>query len=697
MMARPAKADLLAAVHAEALAEYNRTWGAMEEVRKQCTEDRRFVGIAGAMWEGQWEAQFKNRPRLEFNFAQAAVNRIISEMRNNPVTVDFVPRDGSSADELADTCDMLYRADYEDSCGDEAVDNASEEAVSGGFGAFRLTTRLEDEYADGEEGERQRIRFEPIFDADTSVFFDMDAKRQDKSDAKHCWVVYSITREGFKAKYSDDPATWPKATDGVQFDWCTPNVVYVAEYYKVVEKRVPMVRFRMPDGSEQDFPADDVEEAALGEEGAEYDAIRMIELLGGVAVKQWKQRERRVHKYIMSGGGVLEDCGIIAGKHIPVVPIYGKRWFIDNVERCMGAVRLSKDALRLNNMQMSKLAETAALSATEKPIVHPEQVAGLEQFWKDDNIENYAYLPLHPLTDANGTPIPGGPVGYTKPPQVPPAMAAIIQLSDGYRKELLGSDNNGDEMVSNISAKSVEMIQTRVDMASFIYMSNRAKAIKRAGEIWLSMAQDVYVEDGRVMKGISLEGDAQAVKLNKPMIDAKTGKETFANDLSRAKLDVSVDVGPSFTSRRDAMVRTFTSLMQMTADPAKQSMLLSLAIMNMDGEGLTDVREYERKQLVGMGVLQPNEEERAAMDAAANEPQQPDPQAMYLMAEAQKAEAQTGLAVANTAKAEADTEAARAKTAQTLASIDTDRVKVAIEAAKTLGSAVAANSQPQGL
>ena len=43
------------------------------------------------------------------------------------------------------------------------------------------------------ESEYQRIRIEPIYDADSCVFFDLDAKRQDKADAKRCYVLTSQT------------------------------------------------------------------------------------------------------------------------------------------------------------------------------------------------------------------------------------------------------------------------------------------------------------------------------------------------------------------------------------------------------------------------------------------------------------------------------------------------------------------------
>lgn len=210
--------------------------------------------------------------------------------------------------------------------------------------------------------------------------------------------------------------------------------------------------------------------------------------------------------------------------------------------------------------------------------------------------------------------------------------------------------------------------------------------MKRAGEVWLSMASDVYVDDDRAMKSVGEMGDVSSVKMMKPMIDAETGEQVLANDLRKAKFDVTVDVGPSFTSRRAATVRAITGMMQLTSDPTDQKVLNALALMNMEGEGLTDVREFYRKQLVGLGVLQPNEEERKAMQEAAGQEQQPDPQTMYLAAETEKAKAQTIEAQARTVTAQANAEKAQADAIATLAGIETDKAKVAIDAFKAMSA-----------
>jgi len=406
----------------------------------------------------------------------------------------------------------------------------------------------------------------------------------------------------------------------------TPDIVYVAEYYRL-EMQSEIIRiFRHLDNSEvrhseKDFEEDEELEARL-------------KALGAMEVRQKKVKRRRVRKYILSGNAVLEDCGYIAGRHIPIVPVYGKRWFIDNVERCMGVVRLAKDAQRLKNMQVSKLGEIAALSSIEKPILFPEQVAGHQQIWTDDNIKNYPYLLINPVTDATGQQQNLPPVAYTKAPNIPPALAAVLQVTEMDIKEILGSQNEADKMVSNISGKAVEMIQQRLDMQSFIYMSNFAKAVKRAGEIWLGMAKEVYVEEGRTMKGMGEQGEVTSIELMKPMM--RDGEMETDNDLSEADFDVAVTVGPTSESRRAATVRAITGMLAITSDPETAKVLQAMAMMNMEGEGISDVRDYFRKQLVTLGVLKPTEEEAQQLAQMQQQAQQPTPEQQYLLSEAQK-------------------------------------------------------------
>ena len=681
-MARISRDQQLANLHAEALAEFDNIQTALRDERLQCLQDRRFYSLAGSQWEGPLWDQYANKPKFEVNKVHLAVIRIINEYRNNRITVDFTSKDGEERDDLADTCDGLYRADEQDSVADEAYDNAFEEAVGGGFGAWRLRTVYEDE--EDPDNDKQRIRIEPIFDADSSVFFDLEAKRQDKADAKRCFVITAMTREAYKDTWEDDPTSWPKIIHQYEFDWCTPDVVYVAEYYRVEEKAETVRIFRTIAGEEERYTQADFDKDETLEE--------TLEAVGTVEVRRKKFKTRRVHKYIMSGGKILEDAGYIAGKCIPIVPVYGKRWFVDNIERCMGHVRLAKDAQRLKNMQLSKLGEISALSSVEKPILTPEQVAGHQVMWAEDNLKDYPYLLINPITDQNGNQAVSGPVAYTRSPAIPPAMAALLQITEQDMQDILGNAQQADKMVSNISGKAVEMIQSRLDMQTFIYMSNFAKGMKRCGEIWLSMAREVYSEDGRKMKAITASGDVQAVELMKPMVDQETGEIILQNDLSSASFDVDVEVGPSSSSKRAATVRALTGMMAITSDPETSQVLQAMAMMNMEGEGISDVRDFFRKKLVRMGVVQPTEAE--AEELAAMLQGQQDPNAIFLQAAAEEAIAKAARARADTVKTVADAELSRARTVETLAKVDMDSQDHALNLAREIGGVVVDQAQP---
>ena len=662
----PKQTDALQKIHQEALLSFDRTYAPSRDERKQALEDRRFYSIPGAPWENQFGAQFKNKPKLEVNKIHLSVIRIINEYRNNRITVDFIPTDESGNDQMADACDGLYRADEHRSVADEAYDNAFEEAVGGGFGAYRLRAVYEDENDD--EDERQRIAFEPIFDADSSVFFDADAYRQDKSDAVECWVLIPMTRTRYIEKYDDNPTSWHKDIQEFEFDWATPDIVFLAEYYKVEETRVEIRVFRTMDGEEERYTEEDFENDETLED--------KLAGIGTQEVRQKKVTKKRVHKYLMSGSKIVEDCGYIAGRNIPIVPQYGKRWVVDSIERFMGHVRLAKDISRLKNMQISKLAEISSLSSVSKPILTPEQVAGHEDMWAEDSVKNYPYQLVNPTEDKDGVEQPLGPLQYTKPPEIPPALAALLQMTEQDMKDLLGSPETAEQIQPRVSGKAVELITNRLDMQTFIYISNAAKSRQRGGEIWISMASDIFVELGRKMKSRSPEGETSEIELMRPVQDPDSGETKYENDFRRAKIEVSVDVGPSFSSKRAATVTALTGVMGVTKDPETTQILGYMSMMNMEGENLSDVRAFYRKKLVRMGVLKPTEKELKELQVEQqNTP--PDPNALYLKAAALNEEAKALEAKAKTLKitkeaekTEAEIEKTRAETLETLSEID---------------------------
>ncbi|MFV1017203.1 portal protein, partial [Klebsiella pneumoniae] len=123
-----------------------------------------------------------------------------------------------------------------------------------------------------------------------------------------------------------------KTDDTTYFDWYTPDVAYIAEYYEVEEVKKRMIKFE----NKLNGDIKQIEKSELKAQIADLTA------LGYVEVSRRTIKDRKVHKYLMCGSQILEDYGYIAGKEIPIVIDYGQRWFVDNVERYMGHVRLAK-------------------------------------------------------------------------------------------------------------------------------------------------------------------------------------------------------------------------------------------------------------------------------------------------------------------------------------------------------------------
>lgn len=673
-MARKSKQEKLFDIHEEALREFELIQTALRDERMQCLQDRRFYSIAGAQWEGPLGNQFENKPKFEVNKIHLSVMRIINEYRNNRITVNFVSKDGNNSNELADICSSLYRADEQDSIAEEAYDNAFEEGVGGGFGAWRLRSEYEDE--EDEEDERQRIRIEPIFDADSSVFFDLNSKRQDKSDAKFAFIVSSMTYDAFKSEYGQDPAAWPKIVTQRQFDWLTPDIVYVAEYYKIEFTTETILTYEGLTGEEKRVSELELEEnPELGYE---------LESMGFREIKQRKLKKKKVHKYIMCGKCILEDCGYIAGKNIPIVPFYGKRWFIDNIERCMGHVRLAKDSQRLKNMQISKLGEISALSSVEKPIFTPEQISSHQVMWSEDNIKNYPYLLVDPITDGTGNVVSIGPASYTKAPDLPAALAALLQLTESDIQDVLGNQKMGERLIANVSDEAIGLVQGKLDMQTFIYISNMARSIKRSGEIWLSMAKEILVEEGRIMKGVGLQGEVTQIELIKPQYNQNEGRIEYLNDLSNSDFDIAVEVGPSSSSRKNAITKALTNILQIVQDPETIQVLVSMILMNLEGEGINDVRSYFRKKLVKLGVVKPTEEELLQLQEEAKmaSQQPPDAQTQFLQASAEEATSKSIKAKADTMLSLAKAEESKAKILEILSNVDIDQQNQILKAIK---------------
>jgi hypothetical protein len=663
------KQDRWAKVWEKATACFDRAYGPQQQIRLAALEDRRFAFVDGAQWSGGLGSQFENRPRFVVNKVQKAVRRIVSEYRANAMTVNFRSSDDDSRQDDLDALRIVYRSDEQYSGAQDVYVSAFEEAVAGGIGAWRLTNdydhRAETELDDDTP---QRIIFEPINDADISVFFDPNSRKLDKSDAMWCIVLNPISWDTYTDQYLGDaveletrPSSFKMVRSLKQFDWFTNDQVYVGEYYEVEKKVEEYSVWKEPhSGLEQKvyagIDADSREEAA--EQEAHWKSVGYIKARSG------KRNRKRVRKYFLDGCGVLKDCGYIAGSEIPIVVVFGIRQIIDGIERFQGAVRLAKDSQRLYNMQISTLADITAFTPREKPIFTPEQVAGHELHWANSVVSNTPYELINAITGSDGSQTVSGPVGFLKNPDVPPALAGLIQAMTADMLDVTGGDLAADNVNSNTSDALVSRVQAHQDMQVYIFIDNMSRALQRCGKIYLSMAADIYTEENRKFASNGEDGSPESTAINVPSLN-----DDGEPQMSRAftlGLDVFVDVGPAFNSRKDSTVNTLVKLLPAILDPQMQQLVVNTLVRNLDGEGMEDLAEYSRKQLVQAGVVKPTDEEQKELDAekqaAANAP--PDAQTVALTAQAKESDANATKAQAAAVQALSTAELNQAKAAQ---------------------------------
>lgn len=670
---------------------FDRAYSPQQDVREKCVEATRFARVPGGQWEGATAAgtklddQFEKYPKFEINKVATELNRIISEYRNNRITVKFRPGDREASEELANKLNGLFRADYEETDGGEACDNAFDDAATGGFGCFRLTSMLVNEYDPMDE--RQRIAIEPVYDPSRSVWFDPDAKKYDKSDALWAFCMYSLSPEKYESEYGKTP---PSSLDTTtitswEYDWFEPEVVYIAKYYEVRKESVDVISYQQPiTGEIATYDSDQIED--IEDELADA---------GFVEVARRSVKRRRVYVSVVDGENFLEKPRRIPGEHIPLIPVYGKRWFIDDIERVEGHIAKAMDPQRLYNLQVSMLADTASQDPGQIPIVGMEQIRGLEKHWEARNKKRPAFLPLREVKDKAGNIISGAtPAGYTQPAVMNQALAALLQQTSADIQEVTGGSQAMQQMPSNVAQETVNNLMNRADMASFIYLDNMAKSLKRAGEVWLSMAREVYGSD-REVRVVNEDGTDDIALMNAQVVDRQTGNLVALNDLSTGRYDVTVDVGPSYTARRDATVSVLTNVLStMLPNDPMRPVIQGIILDNTDGEGLDDFKEFNRKQLLISGAVKPRNEEEAKMVAQAQQAQQQQPTSDMVAAMAQdklanaeimKAENQRAEIQVKAFKAQTDAQVSAARVVEILASADSKQKEDIREALKLLG------------
>ena len=116
--------------------------------------------------------------------------------------------------------------------------------------------------------------------------------------------------------------------------------------------------------------------------------------------------------------------------------------------------------------------------------------------------------------------------------------------------------------------------------------------------------------------------------------------------------------------------------------------------MNIEGEGLSDIREFFRNRLLNAGAIKPSPEEQQQVEQAKQQAK-PDANTLYLQAAAQKAQADAQLSLAKIEQVKAQTDQASATAVEKLAGIQTAQRQTLLNELKTSHSMGMSQQQMQ--
>jgi hypothetical protein len=584
-------------------------------------------------WITHWSDTMLDETQLsyrgEFDILRKAGRAIISDLAINPVQVDFEPTDDDRED-AADLVDGLYRNDLRNNTSLEAFANADQEAVVCGMGAWVLYTAYETTRSGSNH---QIIKRRPIPEASNCVFFDPNAMLLDKSDSRYVSVLFAYSPDGYKDLVEDltgerpeniHPANFAQPEQSYTFPWLLGQgeKIYVSEFYhrKKVNKKI--LTLLSPFGDELILDQDSLSkvEDDLLDEG--------YMIVGEKSVERWQ-----VTKYIASGAEILSE-DIIAGEHIPVVPEYGDHQYVEGEEHYEGVTRLAKDPQRLRDFQLSYLADIASRSPREKPIFFQEQIAGFEDMYSLSGADNNFPYGLQNRLGSDGQPLPVGPIGMLPAPNIPPAMAAIIDLTRQAVEDVANPGIPQDIADPDISGKAVLALQARLDMQSMIYQEHRKHAHRRDGEIYASMASVVY-DVPRKVKLVLPDGTKKTEQIMETIVDQETGEIVTLRDLRNVEFDVYSEISSSYSSQKDQTLDRLEKMVAVIApgDPLRDILILKILKLQ-DGVDMEDIREYSNKKLLIMGIREPETpEEIKMMEAQSQQTQEPSAEMVLAQAE----------------------------------------------------------------
>jgi len=612
-------ADEIAQMAREAMED---AWTYDRDNRKEMVEDLKF--IAGFQWPDVAQRERKGRPMITINRSGQFLRQVSNPIRQNMPTIKVEPIDKGSDDNMMEIYNGLLRQIQYNSSASHVYANAVEHAVGCGIGWFRVLT----DYVD-DEGFDQELMIKRIVNP-LSVFADPASTEPARDTMSYCLVSELIPRKAFERKYPgkitenlDAPSDQKMQTTTF---WQSGDNIRIAEFWRREETTGTLLMLQ--DGSMQDA-------STFTKRGMEYLREK------GMIVNDRTVKRHKVTMTLVSGAEQLEETYECPCKWIPVIPVIGAEIPLEKGTYRHGLIRFQREPQQLQNYWLSVLAEAMGQQAKTPWLVDANSVAPFKDHWDNVNKVPLPYLPYNAGKD-----VP--PPTRLPPPPLPQGYAELAAMFAEDMKAVTGvydaSLGNRSNETSGIAINARKM---QGDQATFNYVDNLEHSLEHLGRVLIDMIPKVY-DTPRTMRFVGEDGTESTAEINQPSRD-ENFNPVIINDLSKAKFDIRVIIGPNYATRRQEALAGLTELAK--ADPRLFEIGGDIIVRSMDFPGAEELAE-RYKTILPPQILGVEDPQAAAVQAP-----QPDPiqQAMGQQALAQ-GDAATAESQAKASKAQADAE-----------------------------------------
>lgn len=602
-----------------------------------------YVGV------GQWDdddrkaREAEKRPLLEQNQLPKYARQTIGDIREAEPSIKVSPDGGGSDRDTARIYNGLIRQAQKRAAVTKPVITAAESAVICGIGNFRVVTQyLRDNPF------HQELGLEAIHNP-LAVVWDANAREVTRADAQHVYIREALTRPAFKKKY---PGAREDSFSGDEHDqsqatyaWTSKDSITVAEYFEVGSEKAPyallqsgaVVRLdRLPDRIKHDTDKnvlfDIISQAAMP-------ILRIKE--GDARKVTWKK---------MTGLEVLEERDWITGD-IPVIAVVGEQvHFHDRTVR-VSLIRYAKAAQKIYNYGVNAQLEMA-MNAPKAPYLLgtsqlPEGKGAT--LWAEANKGNKPYLPYN---DAKN---PNRPVREPGPQPSSALQAIIFQAAEdlkattGIYDAALGNRSN------ETSGIAINARQREAETGTNLFSDNLEASLTHAGRIMVDAIPRIY-DSERILRITGDDGSEEEIAVNKRIMEG--GVIGVINDLTVGRYDLSVNIGPSATTKRQEALQGMERVL--SGSPQMLAQFFDLWVENMDFPGAEAFAKRARK-LLPPGLAEVRDEDQTPEQKQAQEAQASAAQEQEQLGKAKvEAEVKKDTALAAKAEAEARTAALEA-------------------------------------